>query len=52
MLPASALLLGFEYIAFSGNPLSPGMTKLAIAKVVISFLPFSLEEHWKKKLFN
>lgn len=42
---ASALLLGFEYMAFSGNPASPGITKLAIAKFSISFLPFSLEEH-------
>ena len=41
--PASDLVAGFEYIALSGKPLSPGREKLAIANDAISFLPSTFD---------
>ena len=48
-LPSSALLAGLAYMAFKGKPLSPGIGKLEIPNVYISFSPLLREEHWQKR---
>lgn len=48
-LPSSCLLAGLAQMAFSGKPGSPGIGKLVIPSVYISFSPWPLELHWKNQ---
>lgn len=43
--PSSCLLPGFTYMALRGKPGSPGIGKLVIPRVYISFSPWLLELH-------
>lgn len=43
--PSSCLLAGLTYIALRGKPGSPGMGKLVMPRVYISFSPWLLELH-------
>lgn len=44
-LPSSCLFAGLTYIALRGKPGSPGMGKLVMPRVYISFSPWLLELH-------
>lgn len=44
--PSSCLFAGLTYMALRGKPGSPGMGKLVMPSVYISFSPWDLEVHW------
>lgn len=48
--PSSCLLAGLTYIALRGKPGSPGMGKLVIPRVYISFSPWLLELHCEETI--
>lgn len=49
-VPASFWSTGFPYRAFKGNFASPGISKLTIAMVVISFLASSFEPIYENSI--
>ena len=51
-IPSSPLLAALVNIAFSGNLGSPGMGKLEIPNVYISFWPAFFDVHCEEKMPN